>query len=289
MPTHITPKERVRRYALVGLGCLISAAGINAFFVPNKLLSGGINGIAMFTYFLYGWPIGLVSVILNIPLFIVAYKFLDREYTLGALYGLLIFSAVIDSTSYLTAHAVVDDVLLASIYGGIVVGVGAGIVFRAGGSSGGLDIVAAIMKKYYGYNMGMAGFAVNAVIMCVAGLLFGAKLAMYTLISMFVGASVTDKVIEGFNRQKTVMIISDYSEKMAAGILTEIGRGVTILNGEGAYTHSSKKVILVVVTRTQVPKIKSIAEKIDPNAFMVVNDAAEVMGRGFTMPVAKKE
>lgn len=272
----------VKRYTIVGIGCIISAVGINTFFVSNHLFSGGISGIAMFSYFLYGWPIGLVSFILNIPLFIAAYRFLNREYTIGAFYGLVVFSSAIDFTNFLSAYRIVDDILLAGIYGGIITGIGTGTVFRVNGSSGGLDIVSAIMKKYYNYDMGMVGFSINIFIMIVAALLFGVKMAMYTLLAMFVSATVTDKVIEGFNRKKTVIIISEHYEQIANDILANIHRGVTMLNGAGAYTRENRKIILVVVTKRQVPQIKLIAEKIDPYAFMIVNDTAEVMGRGFT-------
>lgn len=158
------------------------------------------------------------------------------------------------------------------------------MIFRMNGSAGGLDIVAAIIKKYYAFNMGIVGFAVNCLIMLVAGLIFGAKPAMLTLIAMYIGGSVTDKVVEGFNRKKTVMIISDNAQAVAESIMSEVGRGATFLQGEGAFTRQDKKVIFMVVNLTQIAKIKLLIEAIDPCAFMIVQDAAEVMGRGFTLP-----
>lgn len=191
-----------KQYAVVGLGGLISAAGINAFLVPHHFLSGGISGIAMILYFLFGWPIGLMIALLNIPLFIAAYRLLDKEYTIGALYGMIVFASAVDATRFLADLNLVDDTVLAAIYGGVIGGIGSGLIFRANGSGGGLDIIVAILKKYYAFNMGLAGFAINCVIMVVAAALFGLKPAMYTLISMFVSANLTDKVIEGFNRKK---------------------------------------------------------------------------------------
>jgi uncharacterized membrane-anchored protein YitT (DUF2179 family) len=274
-------RQKIRQYLIVGIGCTISAIGINAFYAANQLFSGGISGIAMFSYFLYGWPIGLVAFILNIPLFLAAYKLLSLEYTVGAVYGMAIFSIVIDSTSFLAQYKVIDDTFLAAIYGGIVAGIGAGTVFRVNGSMGGLDIVAAIMKKYYNYNMGMVGFSINIFIMFVAAILFGVKMAMYTLIAMFIAANVTDKVIEGFNRRKTVFIISPHYEKIALEILHEVHRGVTMLDAYGAYTREEKRVIMVVVNNTQVPQIRLLVDNIDPSAFMIVNATAEVTGKGF--------
>jgi uncharacterized membrane-anchored protein YitT (DUF2179 family) len=273
--------EKIRQYMFVTIGCVVIATGINAFYISNNLLSGGISGIAMFSYFLYGWPIGLVTFFLNIPLFIAAYFLLSKEYIVGAFYGMILFSVVIDTTSFLKSYQIVDDVFLASIYGGIMVGIGVGIVFRVNGSTGGLDIVAAIMKKYYNLNMGMAGFIINIFIMFFAAILFGVDMAMYTLIAIFIGANVTDKVIEGFNRKKTVLIISSKYEKLALDIMNNIHRGVTMLDGSGGYTRESRKVLMVVVTNTQLPELMLLVERIDPTAFMIVNDTAEVMGKGF--------
>jgi len=255
--------------------------GVNAFYLSNNLLSGGVSGIAMFFYYLYDWPIGIVTFFFNIPLFVAAYMLLSKEYVISAFYGMTAFSIIIDSTRFLSAYQIVDDVLLAAIYGGIVVGIGGGMVFRVNGSTGGLDIVSAIMKKYYNLNRGMAGFTVNIFIMFFAAMLFGAKMAMYTLIAIFIGANVTDKVIEGFNRKKTVLIISMQYEKIAFEIIHNIHRGVTMLDGSGGYTKESKKIVMVAVTNTQLPELRMLVEKIDPNAFMIVNDTAEVMGKGF--------
>jgi len=184
----------------------------------------------------------------------------------------------------LEAYNVVDDPMLAAIYGGVFTGIGYGIIFRVNGNSGGLDIVAAIAKKYYSLNMGGVIFAFNCVIMVLAAMLFGIKPAMFTLISMFVSSLVTDKVVAGFNNKKTIILVSDKTVDIADEIIKEVGRGVTFLKGEGAFTHQEKKVIFVVVNLTQIAKIKIIANLIDPMAFMIVLSANEVMGRGFTLP-----
>jgi len=275
-------RQRLKQLFFVGLGSIIAGIGINAFWVPHHLLSGGVSGIAMILYFLFNWPIGIMVAVLNIPLLITAYRLLDREYVLVALYGMAVFAVAIDATRHLATLNVVDDVLLASIYGGVVAGIGSGLVFRVNGSTGGTDIIAAILKKYYAFNVGLVGFSINCFIMAVAGLLFGAKPAMYTLISMFVAANLTDKVIEGLNRKKTLIIISEHGEAISHAIMHEVRRGVTVLKGEGAFTRQNKNVLFVVVTLTQVAKIKLIVEKTDPMAFMIVQDAAEVLGRGFS-------
>ncbi len=275
-------QQKFWRYALVGIGSVVSASGINAFLVPHHMLSGGISGIAMIFYFLFQWPMGVLVLIGNIPVFYAAYKLLDREYVIGALYGMVIFALALDATQFLSTQNLAEDIILASIFGGVISGIGSGIIFRVGGSTGGLDIIAIIIKKFFSYNIGFVSFSFNLCIMLVSAFLFGLKPAMYTLISMFIASSVTDKVIEGFNRKKTILIISDLSDAIAVAIMNEVGRGVTFLKGEGAYTHNDKRVIFVVVTLTQIARIKFIVEKVDPLAFMIVQDAAEVMGRGFS-------
>lgn len=272
----------IRRYLMIGLGSMISGIGINAFLVPHHMLSGGISGVAMIFYFLFNWPLGMMIAIGNIPLFYAAYRLLDRAYLYCSIYGLLIFSLSIDSTRFLANINLVDDIMLAAIFGGVISGIGSGLIFRNNGSSGGTDIIAIIVKKYFAVNIGIVVFGINLCIMLVAAFLFGTKPAMYTLISMYVSSSVMDKVIEGFNRKKTVMIISEQSGAIAQSVLSEVGRGATFLTGEGAYTHQNKKVLFIVVTLTQIARIKVIVEKVDPQAFMIVQDAAEVAGKGFS-------
>lgn len=282
-------RERLLRYLGILLGCLISSSSINLFLVPNHLLSGGIAGIAIIFYYLAELPIGVQMFLYNIPLFLAAYKTLGRSYTVDVIFGTVLFSICVDATRFLGAYAPVPDVMLAAIFGGIFNGIGYGIIFRMNGSSGGFDIVAAIVRKYYSFHMGGVIFAFNCVIMGIAAVLFGMMPAMFTLISMYMNSTVTDKVIGGFNHRKAILLISDRTASIAEGIITEVGRGVTFLHGAGAFTHKQKDVLFVVVNLTQIAKIKMIANAIDPQAFMIVLSANEVMGRGFTLPGIKIE
>ncbi len=273
-----------RRYAVTTVGGLICGVAINAFYVPHFLLSGGIAGIAMILHYIFEWPIGLLIAAGNIPLFYAAYRFMDRAYFLCALYGMIVFTAGIDATSFLTAKPPVDDTMLAAIFGGLVSGVGSGMVFRVNGSLGGTDIVAVIAKKYFALNVGHVSLGINGVLMTVAAFLFGFKPAMFTLVAMYVGAMTVDKVIAGFNTKKTVLIVSECSEQIAAAIMNEVGRGVTFMKGQGAFTREDKNLVFVVVSLTQMAKIKPIVDGIDPHALMIVQDAVEVLGHGFTLP-----
>lgn len=278
-------EHKLLRYLGITLGCFIASCSINLFLVPSHLLTGGATGIAIIFYYLAGLPIGLQTFLYNIPLLAAAWKTMGKVYTVDIIIGTAIFSACLDATKFLNAYASINDVMLAAIFGGVFNGIGYGIVFRMNGSTGGFDIIGAIVKKYYSLNMGGVIFGFNCLIMLVAAFLFGMAPAMLTLICMFVNAMVTDKVIAGFNSRKAVLIVSDKAETIAEGIM-EVGRGVTFLHGQGAFTRRERNVVFVVVTLTQVAKIKLIANAIDSNAFMIIMSANEVMGRGFSLPEA---
>jgi len=281
-------RNRIYQYLSVGIGCLISAVAINSFLVPHHLLSGGVSGVAIIIYYLVDWPIGLQMLFMNLPLFYAAYRLIGREYLFKTIYGAVLFSLFVDATGYLSNFMIVDDPILSAITGGIVTGIGSGLIFKANGSGGGLDVISSIIKKYYSLNVGIVSFSINCVIMLVAALLFGIKLAILTLISMFIAANITDNVVEGFNRKKTLHIVSYKTDEIIDAILKEVGRGATILNGEGAFTRQEKQVIFVVVSLTQIGQIKLLIQAVDPNAFMIVQDAVEVLGRGFTLPGPKQ-
>lgn len=281
-------RKTIVQYLFVTLGAVICSCSINLFLVPHHFLSGGVSGLAIIFYYLYQLPIGVQIFLMNVPLLVAAYKILGKKYTIITVYGAVIFSVAVDATSFLTNVNAIDDPLLAAILGGIMSGIGSGLIFRVNGSAGGLDIIAAIIKKRYSLNIGFVGFGVNCIIMAIAAVLFGLKLAVLTLISMFVSANLTDKVVEGFNSKKTVFIVSYKSDEIVKAIMQEVGRGATILNGQGAFTRQEKRVIFVVVTLTQIAKIRSLVQEADPYAFMIVHDATEVMGRGFTLPGIKQ-
>lgn len=272
------------RYVGITLGCLIASCSINLFLVPSHLLTGGATGIAIIFYYLCGWPIGLQTFLYNIPLLIASWRLMGHRYTVDIVIGTAIFSACLDITRFLNAYAPVNDYMLAAIFGGVFNGIGYGLVFRMNGSTGGFDILGAIMKKYYSLGMGGVIFSFNCVLMCVSAFLFGVAPAMFTLICMYMNGSVTDKVIAGFQRRKAVLIVSNRSQQIAETILTELGRGVTFLHGQGAFTRMEKNIVLAVVNLTQIAKIKLITHVIDPGAFMIIISANEVMGPGFTLP-----
>ena len=282
--TSILIKWNPLKYLGIMAGCLVAASSINLFVVPSSLLTGGVTGIAIIFYFLVGLPIGLQTLAYNVPLLIASYKLLGKKYTIDVVIGTLMFSFALDATKFLSGMLTVDDLMLASIYGGIFNGIGYGIVFRMNGSTGGFDILGAIFKKYYSMDIGSVIFGFNCLIVVVAGALFSVNSAMFTLICMYVTSQMTNKIIDGFNQRKAILIISDKAKDIADGIIADIGRGVTFLNGEGAYTGDPKKIVMVVVSMTQIAKIKIVVNTVDKNAFMMILPASEVQGRGFTRP-----
>ena len=280
--TSMLVKWNPLKYLGIMAGCLIAACSINLFVVPSSLLTGGVTGIAIIFYFLTGLPIGAQTLAYNVPLLIASYKLLGKKYTLDVVIGTLMFSVALDATRFLNGMLPLEEVMLASIYGGIFNGIGYGIVFRMNGSTGGFDILGAIFKKYYSMEIGSVIFGFNCFIVVVAGVLFNITSAMFTLICMYVTSQMTNKVIDGFNRRKAILIVSEHAKDIADGIIADIGRGVTFLNGEGAYTGDPKKIVMVVVSMTQIAKIKIVVNTVDKNAFMLILEASEVQGRGFT-------
>ncbi|MDF2841009.1 MAG: YitT family protein [Clostridia bacterium] len=266
---------------MIILGSAISGVAFNLFIIPNKLLSGGISGIALILSYLFNTNTGLMIFIFNIPVFILGYKFVDKEFVLLSLVGMIAFSTWIEVFSFLREINLVQDVMLSCIYAGVLNGIGLGIVLRNRASQGGIDIIGVIMKKYFSMNIGSTSMMINTCIVIIASFITNLNLAMYTLISMYIGSTVLDKVQQGFDQRKSVMIITDKEKQVAEEIFKRLVRGVTYLEGEGAYTGDKKKVIYCIVSLNQLAKLKQIVRGIDENAFITVSDTAEVMGHGF--------
>lgn len=264
------------------LGGIISGISFNVFIMPHKMLSGGVSGIALITNYITGINPGLIIFALNIPIFLLGYKYVDKEFILLSLIGMASLSFFIDLFSFLRYKTFVEDIMLSSIYGGVLNGIGMGIVFRNRASLGGTDIIAVIVKKYLSINIGSTSLIINFAIVAISSIIYGIKPAMYTLISMYIASKVLDKVQEGFDIRKQVMIISNNEEEMVKEIIKRLHRGVTYLEGEGAFTGNKKRVIYCIVTINQLAKLKQIVRETDPYAFMTVSDTAEVLGQGFS-------
>lgn len=264
----------------ITISAYIYALAINLLFVPNKIISGGITGAAMLISHLINFPIGYIILFLNAPIFILGYKQLGKRFIFLSLVFVVFSSTFINTTSHM--HTEINDLLLASIYGGLVSGVAIGFTFRLGGSSAGIDVIAAILNRKFSFSIGEVILAINSVIIIASAFIFRIEYAMYTLIAMFVSSKALDLAQVGLKSRKTILIISDKADEIAVLVLQQLGRGVTYLNGEGAFTKESKKVIMCVITRIEISQLKEIVYGLDASAFLTISDTKEVVGKGFT-------
>ena len=274
---------RADRAALIVIGSLFASLSMQLFIAPAGILSGGLSGFALLLHYTLGAPIGLSVLLLNIPVFYLGIKKLQRGYIYRSLIGTACFVAFLSGWDALLdiKEPLVDDLLLSALFGGVVNGIGLGLTFRGRGSVGGTDIIALVLNRAYSFSLGSGAFAFNALPVAVSLILFDLKPIGYTLVTMFVSAYVVDRVQAGLIRSKVVTIISAKHDEISQAIIERIGRGVTLLHGEGAFSHSSKQIILTTVSLTQLTKLKDIVAELDPTAFMVVSDASEVLGKGF--------
>ena len=274
---------------MVILGCAIFGAGLDAFVLPHKLVSTGISGVGLILYYVTGLSVGSWNMILNIPIFWAAWKWLGTRVVVKTLYGTLMLSWMIDLFDFLQYDMIIKDPLLSSMMAGITTGVGLGIVYRVGGNTGGLDPIALIVRKYYGLQMGSINSAINCAILLAAVGVVGLEAVAVTLISVYVYTIITNKVVIGFNQRKVAFIITYRTDDVCECIINKVGRGATIIEGVGAYTRTPKNIVMVAVNLLQVNKLKEVIEEADPNVFILITDAQEVIGQGFTRPILPTE
>ncbi len=263
---------------LILSGSFIYVAGMNSILIPAELLSGGVAGIAVLLHYLAPQTnVGLIYLLLNIPLAAVGWFHVSRRFIYYTMGGIVAFSAMA-SAVHVPAPKITDPIL-AALFAGVVCGAGAGIILRSLGSAGGLDILAVILNKKYGLRPGSVISLVNILIICVGAFFHNFELSLYSIIYVYTSGASVDAVLTGFNRRKSMMIVSDKSEDIAAEILTRVNRGVTYLMGKGAYSGKDKKIIFTIISMAELAKMKEIVFTIDPNAFIVVNDTLEVLGK----------
>lgn len=274
-------RESLLRVLTVVLGSIIYSIGVNVFIIPHKLLSGGVAGIAIIFQYLTGLPSGYYVIALNIPIFLIGIRAVDKEFGIYSFIGMASMSLSLILTRGLHAYYYMPDPLLSSLCGGIITGIGAGTIFKSRASQGGTDIIVVAVKKKYGMSIGRIAFMINAAIVAVGMLIGSLEIAVYTLISMYINATVIDRAIQGFDKEKVVFIVTGDSDKIKQAILQKLGRGVTYLYGEGAYTGDKKKIIYCILTSRQIEEAKSLIENIDSSAVLSIMDTAEVKGKGF--------
>jgi len=264
------------------LGSAVFAVGIQWFYHPATLLSGGVTGIAMIINYISGLPTGAMMFALNLPLFLIAFKNYGWRFVAGSLLGTFACSLFIDLLSLVRVD-ITTEPFLAAVFGGIITGLGLGIVYATGATTGGTDIVAKLIREKYPYvNFGTMILFLDAAIIAVYALIFRKyENAMYTVIAVYIAARVIDLVLYGSSQSKLCHIISEYSDDIKLAIVEKLNRGVTVLSGKGAYSGQDKQVLLCVVKRQQIVEIKKIVKNIDKSAFVIVTDTRDVFGEGF--------
>lgn len=268
------------RWLMIVVGAFIYSIGLNTFLVANHLAEGGFVGISLLLLYKLHWPLSISFLVLNIPLLLLTWRMLGREFIFKTAVGVVAVSLF----SWLTSQWLLPtgDPLLAALYAGVVTGVGLGLIFRAGGTTGGSDIIARLVRHFRGIAMGRTLFAIDVCVIAVVALIIGYKTAMYSLVALFIASRVIDFVIEGVNTGKALTIISNHNEEIAAAIHEQLERGTTLLQARGGFTGQDKQVIYCVVPREEVPRVQRIVATMDPRAFVVVNNVHEVLGEGFT-------
>jgi len=262
---------------LIATGSVICAAAIKGILIPKGFLAGGVTGLALLIHYVLPYmPLGIIYFVLNIPLFLIGWMFVGRRFFLYSVAGVSIFSAVVLlPCPVLQIH----DMILAALTAGIVTGLGSGIILRSLGSAGGLDILSIVLYRKYSIRPGTVILFFNALLMIAAAFRIPLEMILYTLIYMYVTSYCVNLVVTGLSQRKAVMIISPQWKAISQEIMERLQRGVTLVRGEGGYTGNELHILYSVITFGELARFKEMIKKIDPNAFVVVTDTLEVMGR----------
>lgn len=267
------------------LGAAIFSFGLVHFNMQNNLAEGGFTGITLLLYFVFGWSPSITNLLLNLPLFFIGWKLLGRNvfiYTIIGTVGVSIFLAIFQK--YQIQMPLYEDLFLAALFAGVFIGIGLGIIFRYGGTTGGVDIIARLAQKYFGWTMGRTMFMFDFGVITLSLITYlNYREAMYTLVVVFVGARVIDFMQEGAYAARGAMIISENNEEIAAKIMMEMDRGVTSLKAVGSYTKAERDVLYCVVAKNEIVRLKSVINSVDPHAFVSVTVVHDVLGEGFTL------
>ena len=274
--------KKFKEYILITIGFLLTAIAFEYFFFSNSIASGGVSGLALIMKEIFNIDPGIVMILCNIVLFILAFIFLGGSFGIKSAYaafGLSISMSIIEK--FTTPVAITDNLILATIFGSVIIALGAVIIFNQGASSGGTSIIAKLLSEYFNINIGVALLIVDSIIIILATFTFGIELGLFGLIGVYLSSTLIDKFIDGFSECKQVFIFTQKEELVSKYIIKDVDRGCTIFKGKGGYTKKENVVILTVLDRKQFIKLKKFMKTEDPTAFITVNEASEVLGQGF--------
>lgn len=276
----LSQRERLMAWVQIVVGCIIGAAAYPTFLNPGKIAPGGLTGVAMILNHLWGWEIGITSLLLNIPLFVICYRTMGQLFAFRSLMATILFSLAID---LLPLREITVEPILGTLYGGILLGIGLGFILRGGATTGGTDMCARLVHKYLPFmSVGMFLFMIDCVVVVAAWLFIGSSEALYALICIFVSGKAVDVVMLGLSQNKACFVITDQWEAVSRRLLDEMERGVTQLSARGAYTGRERPVVLCVLPPQEVARLKEIVRQEDEKAFMFITEAHEALGEGFS-------
>ena len=276
-------KRSILDYLLILLGAFIQALALRLFLVPSELVSGGISGFAQLIHHFIDFPIGVMVLIGNIPLFILGWRYLGgSRFAVRTVLSILAFAIFTDTVVFfLPDGGMTDDIVLNTLFGGVVYGIGLGIVYRGRGTSGGTDILGRILNHNSGITISQAYLITDSLSVLGAGLVFGWTKALYGLVMIYVSGLAAEVALQGTNVVRTAMIVTTHTEAITHAIMDDLERGVTILSGTGGYTGEPRGVVYCTVSRMEINRLKMLVHEIDPQAFMVIGQAQEALGEGF--------
>lgn len=269
----------IHKIILITFGAIITGFALASFLSPNDIIDGGVIGISMIISNVFSLNLGLLIMILNLPFILMAWKKMGTRFVILTGYANIILAI---STNYFSAIHATNDLLLATVFGGIILGVGVGIILKSEASLDGTEMLSLIISRKFGFSVGEFILYINVFIYAVAGLVFGWESAMYSVLTYFIGSKVIDSVMEGFNSSKSVRVISDKSAQIGEELIDKLGISVTYLQGIGGYSGLNKELIYCVVSRIELPKMLDMVKEIDPKAFVSVVDVHEVYGGRFS-------
>lgn len=270
----------IKEVLLIIIGSLIFAIGINYFAIPNRLSEGGVIGVTVVTYYLFDWSPGLVNFIINSILLAFGYKLFEKRVTWYTMIAIIFSSLFLHLTADLNG-SLNGDTLLAALFAGLFVGVGLGIIFRTGGTSGGSAIIARLANQHLGWGIGKGMLVIDIIVIAGSVFIIGQEKAMYTLISVYVGAKLIDFVVEGVNERIAVLIISSSPKEVLDQVTNNMSRGLTVLDGRGGYSGASKEVLYLVINKQEIVKLKKIIQEVDSNAYVTVHNVQEIVRKGY--------
>lgn len=272
-------REFLRDYLLLTAGCLCLALALNWFLIPNQIASGGISGVANILFHVTGIPVWMSFLAINVPVFIIGTIILGSKTGVKSFVGLILVSVFIFATDWV--DPITDNLLLAALYGGLLIGTGLGLVFRARASTGGTDLIAQVVNKFTGLSLGICMLFIDGLVIVTAAIVFGAEFGLMALLSLYVTSKTIDLIQEGFSFEKIAFIISDKSEELQEAILRDMDRGITKLQAQGGYSGQDRPMLMCVVEQKEITVLKQLIKHVDEDAFIIIGNAQEVVGRGF--------